>query len=448
MYTRRRFIRPAIPLLLLSLLASPAAAEPGVLGPDGMIFRLQNDLYGSLFPDGTAADPASQVLALDVLRPDGASERFLVPLTESFSAETAPSLVLEDQTGIAYLLWEGLQNGFHPKLYLTSFDGIGWGQQIEISSDPFARKSHPQLVVTREVRPAAALPGEDAAAGSRLVMHVAWSEENGAGEVRKHYAPIVIEDGEHLRWPPIWDLAAFLAPEEGPFSDNADALRIAPGANAGAVVAAWITGDGSRVATAEVELVPWALEDLAAKARAQIINGGVRRKSRVVLAGELRDMILAYPGLHEATLRYLAERVREVLLAGPGGAVDPEELPALAGKARAQIINGGVRFKASGLLGPERFDVVEVGRPNDPERPHLFKVTVLSERPAPELGGRPVLYLSPRGSSLIVAWDEEDRVRYVESREDGWGDPQAIVLGDGLDRDAAHGLLAARAQSR
>ena len=432
------------------LLAPLALAEQGptVLGKDGTVFRLYQGLYGDLVADGTETDPASPVLVLDVRRSDGSSERLLVPGTETEDQESSASMVFEDKTGIVYLAWETLFNAQHPLLQLTSFDGIGWSELIEITSNVFAAKGAPQLVVQRETD----LIVEDGVESKhRTTLHLTWWEE-AVDVSRKVHGLIILDQGQYLGWTPILELGNYVldadtsAPPEVPGLENA--LKLQAGRNFHTVVTGFVNPHTHRLITLEIEALSQVISSVADKIRAQIIVIGMNAATRSELAGLAKAEVLAQgTAFHEAARQYLADQVG-LAIEQSDEDLSPAGIESIGDKIRAQIIVIGSRIGAGGLANPRESEIIVVGESAAGGEPlHYYQVTVVTDREAPEVGGQAELMLSDSGQNVIVAWEAEGHVVYRESLEDGWSDPSSIELTDDLDRKTVYRMLSDRVRA-
>lgn len=438
--------------LLLALFAGVGHAGESttsgqaVLDGEGRILRLYNGAYGDLFPESPGVDPNNPVLALEVIQPDGTTWRQLVPGTESVDTEDWETLIYEPTSKTTYLLWQDLYSHLHPRLMLTSFDGDDWQEVIQIWSSAFDRKGSPGLVVTRETTSARRPDG--ASLTDRTIVHLTWWQESPATS-RKLYAPVILEDGEYIGWTPVFDLADFLPGEDQASSIDAglaNAIRVQRGQDHHKIVIGFLHPTSHRMVTLEVDLLSQELTDLANKARAQIIEMGAFSRSPTWLAQQIYDVIFnAGSGFHTASLQYVAGEIRDEILAGAtGAALDVDDV---AHKARAQIIEMGARMAINGLADGRESEILEVGQtPADGSPNHFFKVTVLSDRPAPSVNGKAEIYLSESGTDLLVAWEDEEsgRIYYQDSHGDGWNEVAYIDPTETLDRAAIHQLLQQR----
>ncbi len=422
-----------------------ATSTTAALGDDGSIYRVLSGPYGDLFPDGQDTGADHVVLALEINHAEGERELWLVPETTSPAAEVAPSLMLDKPTGTLYLLWEGLPNHVHAVLHLASHTtSDGWSSVLEITGNPYTRKAAPQLVVTRDNwrRFEPPMPPETF---ERVTLHISWWEETAAGS-RKWYTPIVIENGRHLSWMPSWNLSNFLPTTGDPvFTEPHTALRIQRGWNDRTIMVGFLSTEGEQLATVEVEVLPGELDSLADWARIQIINGVLDPSDPA--AAEFAILSRgAEMGFHPASLAAIAAQARSALESSDAPQT-PAGLDAVATKARLQIINGGVKIGAIGMLDQDVYEILEIERPDNPDSRHLLKASVQSVRQAPEgIGPSPRLFLSERGKDVIIGWEIDGGVAYYESAGEGWAPLRTIVLNDDLDADAAFLMLEARAR--
>ncbi len=441
----------ALSVVAVIVLAPFTSAQevPTVLGQDGTVFRLYQGLYGDLFGEGGAADLDSPVLALDVTRGDGSSERLLVPGSETGDRESSASMVFEDTTGIVYLVWETLFNGQHPLLQLTGFDGAEWSELIEITSNVYADKGAPRLVVRRETDKII----EDGLEinRNRTTLHLTWWEE--AAEVSsKRHALIILEEGSYLGWAPIIQLGNYVleadtsAPPEVSGLENA--LSLQAGRNHRAVVAGFVNPHTHRLITLEIEALSQVIGSFADGLRGQIVLIGLTAGSHAELAEMARAEVLARgTAFHESTRHYLADQVAATV-EGAEEELSPAGIAVIADKLRGQIVLIGFRIGLGGLANPGEPEIITVGQSaTGGESSHHYQITVVSDRPAPEVGAPADLILSESGENLIVAWEAEGRITYRESLGDGWSEAISIGLTEDLDREAILRMLSERVRA-
>lgn len=435
-------------LLLAISVGAAAAASAGVvearIDSEGKVLRLSSGVHSELF---AGSEDPSTVLVLDVVGPEGATERHLVPGTESLSPESSPRLVYESANGAAYLLWEGFVAGVHPVLFLTSFDGTGFSDLIEITSGLFSHKGAPDLVVTRDSD-----VDDEGAAHVRTVMHLTWWHETPTIS-RKLYAAVVLEDGDYLGWTPIFDLSSLVGQSEvGGWvpAPQQNLLRVRSGADHRGVVIGFVDPDSGALVALRAELQPRALSDLAEKARGHIIGIGLRAKTRLELAEDVSAAVLDSGGaFHPAAIEYLATSVREHILAS-SLPLDEEGLPLLADSARGHIIGIGARIRSAGLASDAGSRFLTIGAEvDDPTVRHLIEVSRVAAWEVPDgVGAAPRLFLSPSGADALVAWDRGGRVHYRETTGQEWSPMSTIESRDGLEVEAIYEMLAERIADR
>lgn len=447
----RRLRLPALsilPILTLLLAASPLAAlVPGnqVVGAQGAVLRVVSGTYGELFPGGSEFSVDNRVLGLEVTR-GSASQRLLVPGTEEVFEEFSPTLVHDSRAEITWLLWEGIHNGIHPLLYLRSWDATaGWGELIELTGSPFSRKGHPQLVVTRDRSLEVGSDGNPAEV-ERAILHVFWWEEQGA-ELRKRYAPLVLEGGRFLGAHPVRDLSELYPADvsQAPLAAFGDLLRVQAGPSAGTVIAGFVEQDAGRVVALQIEVVPRALSRLAEN----VVEFVKTQPAMPVeqLAGLVRDRIAAVGvGIHPATLEFVRQSV-----AGLIAAMSPEELSggmeSIGLKAGMHILIIGQRTTVQGEPAPD--EVLTVSRFGGVAPWHHLRLSKVASRPFPaDVGAGAQLFVSKNGQEACLAWVVDSKVVYRESAGAGWADPQEISLSDALDLNTAMAILAQRTSDR
>ncbi len=443
------WLRTIPAIVALCVLAPIASAQelPTVLGKDGTIFRLHQGPYGDLFGEGGEADPDSPVLALDVLRADGTSERRLVPGSETEDRESSASMVFEGKTGVVYLVWETLFNGQHPLLQLTGFDGVEFSELIEITSNVFANKGTPRLVVRRETDQT--IEDGEEISRNRTTLHLTWWEE--APEVSsKRHALIILEEGSYLGWAPIIQLGNYVldgdtsALPEVPGLE--DSFSLQAGRNHRAVVAGFVNPHTHRLVTLEIEALPQLIGDVADKVRAGIVVIGLNAGSHAELAEMARAEVLARgTAFHEAARHYLADQVA-MIVEGAEEDLTAVGVTTIADKVRAGIVVIGSKIDLGGLANPRDSEIIAVGQSATVggEPRHYFQITAVSDRQAPEVGAPAELILSESGENVIVAWEVEGHIAYRESSGDGWSEANSIEVTGDLDREAIFRMLSER----
>jgi len=434
----------AFTLTYLACLAGAVAADTSVVGSDGAVLRIQSGAYGELFPQGVEAAADAKVLALNVLRP-GLEESFLVPQTESFYAESSATLYYEKTTDLTFLLWEGVLNGIHPLLYVATFNGTQWLDVIEVFGGSFTAKKDPQLVIRGDEilsfkRSVPDIP-------KRTVVFLVWSEEVG-GVNRKRMVPLVLEHGTFFGLDQRLVLDDFLKASNSPWNsvdrELREALRLQPGSQGTSAVVGFLSESTNEIVTLGVELLPYELSLLAVRV-ANVLQDVDSSLPVDAVVSRIRGLILSQSGdFNPGSLRYMADEV-EALVRSELGQSSPEDLP---NKARLQIVATGARHKANGLAGLDDSQIIEVGVPDQNGVVQHVKITLLSRRGAPHVGGEVSLFLSRAGYDALIAWEYNGYVFFQESEGSSWGDREQIELSDTLTRDDVLDMLADRILNR
>lgn len=441
------------------LLATSASAieRTAALGSRGEIYIAKAGTYGSLFPTGTETPPGNQVLAVEVTKASSSTQRFLVPLTKGEEAESSPALIYEDDSNTLFVVWESRTTPLSSVLMLAGFDGSHWTQPIQLSGNPFSSKSSPQLAITRDSFPVA---GEDGATvtRSRTVLHLIWEEEGAPGNFELLYTPVILEDGNYLGLNPVYHLNEFIA-------DGASGSNFAPplalvhapilqnGQDARTVVVAFASSTGRWLTSVVVDVLPEELSHLADDARASIIEIGRQGSfpsNRSVLADRAKANIIDRgAAFHTDVVRYMADQIYTQILTDRS-----DDLIALSEKARASIIEIGVRLSGRGLRDRDdtakaRIAEIEDPQPAPPVSPtHLIHFRVADSLPVPQVGSNGVrLFVSESGEDMLISWTERDRVLYRMSRNDGWTEQREIKLSDSVNLDRAYEILTQRVRN-
>ena len=438
-------------LLGLALTSSAWADQDGkvVLGEGNTVYQLRNGVYGDLFPDGAAAAAENPVLALDVARAEGTRQRWLVPGTESPESEGSEILVYEAESDQIYVFWQSVVNGIHPTLYFVSFDGAQWDGLIELGGSPFALKESLQVVISRASRSASST---DSGFGALTVLHVFWSEER-PGISAKRYAPIFISDEGYLGWTPVYDVTNLITSGAGSPGTEispgiADAVRAQVGSNRRSCVLGFLDPSTHQLRTYEIELIAPELADFADKIRAEIILVGLFARSHTELASTIAERAIEWgTDFHEAALVYLVEVVRSKVETAEEELTE-EGLALLGDKIRAEIILVGMKIGRGGLTESADPQILEISSPGDDGPGQLLKVSSVSDREAPEVGGEAQLWLSESGRDVLVTWEEGERIYYRESVGDGWSEPAFLEVSAELGRGRIYETLAERVRNR
>lgn len=439
-----------LPLLLMILCAAPVAARSGsaAVGTGGELYTVLEGSYTQLFPDRPTPGADPPVLALDVAHSDGTEERLLVPETETSDTEDSASLFFEDGSDTLFILWQTKFHVIHSKLNLVSYRKGEWSSVVEIWGSQYGWKTSPQLTVTRDIYKILDEDGNPRSC-ARTVVHVVWSESRADG-LHSLYSPIVLIDGIHLGRSPVYDLSELatspsveLVPGDIP-DGLAGSVRVRPGRNAQTVVIGFPDEDSGRLVSLEIEILPGEVAHLADRLGHQIIEIGhdlfPDQPSR--LAERLGHQIIEIGrslDLHPGLTAYSAAVVEDELLR----AAPDEPLASLADRLGHQIIEIGARMTDRGVdrflsksgyrllsIPIEQLEVV-----SSRSTPNLIRITSISSLPAPAIEAgqesEVELLLSRTGVDILVAWQTERGIRYLESKEQGWTGPYDLQVGEG-----------------
>lgn len=437
-------------LLLAIVCAAPLAAQSGTaaVGTGGEVYTVLEGSYTQLFPNRPAPDADPPALALDIAHSDGTEERLLVPETETSDTEDSASLFFEDGSDTLFILWQTKFHLIHSKLSLVSYKEGEWSSVVEIWGSQYGWKTSPQLTVTRDIYKILDENG-DPQSLARTVVHVVWSESRADG-LHSLYSPIVLIDGIHQGRSPVYDLSELATSpsvESAPGAipeGLAGAVRVRPGRNAQTIVIGFPDQERGRLVSLEIEILPGEVAHLADRLGHQIIEIGhdLFPDQPGKLAERLGHQIIEIGrslDLHPGLTAYSAAVVEgELLRAAPD-----EPLNSLADRLGHQIIEIGARMTDRGV---DRFlsksgyrllsiPIEELEDVTSRNAPNLVRVTSISSLPAPTIeageGAEVSLLLSRTGVDILVAWQTEQAIRYLESKKGGWTGPYDLQLGAG-----------------
>ncbi len=449
----------AVGLGLLTASSGLAAGREMTVGADGEVFVVHTGTYGELFPDGRDYDRSNSVVSLDIMRPDSPLQRILVPGTGNAEVETSPSILFEENSNTAYLLWGTKRSSIHPILQIAGFDGASWSRPVDVIGNSLAAKTSPQFTITRDSFDE---PGPDASPipRHRVVLHVVWREETPSGAWVSLYSPIPIINGRPAPWNPVYNLDDYLqdriaSAAEEVQSSLSQAPMVETGHDQRTILIAYTSTVMGKVAVIEVDVLPEQLTRLADAARSHIIDLGqaLYPSDLATLAEKARSHIIDLGHAFRAeVVQGIAHQVKDLILAGSATGLE-----SLADKARSHIIDLGAQLSGRGLRGVNGADAttklveIDPDENGSPEfgRPLLFQLRVVSDLPVPVVGpGAVRLFASESGDSLIVSWAQPDRVLYRNSRNGRWSEPRELRFSGNLDLAKAYEILEQRLRNR
>jgi hypothetical protein len=441
-----------------------AADRQAALGDSGEVYFVHTGNYGDLFPGGTDAAPGNPVLALDIERQGQPLRRILVPGTEGPDVESSPFELYESSSGALFMVWQAQINSIHPVLNLSSYKDGSWSPVIEVTGNPFAQKSSPQIAITRDTYNVQDPNDGTYSPAHRTILHLIWWEESSNGGGNVQYAPIVLLDGTYVGSFQVFSLNSYLTGENasgvtGAAAELFQAPRIQSGASALSVVVAFADPATQRLATLEISMLPGELVNLSDFVRAHIIESGLQYlpKNITALANDVHDAVQGSGALlHPGVLSYIADQVRAHII--ESGTKVPGQLRSIADDVRAHIIESGATMVGSRIdsvtakSDSSAFTptVEQITTPDGAVGPeHIFQLNIDASRPVPRTAAAPnSIFVSLDGSDAIVSWDLPNEVDYRETTDQGWGPINVLTLDSTLDVDRAHAILDQRVRDR
>ncbi len=452
---RRFLLTCAFGLLAFSLRAS--AQSEAVFGSDGEVYITRADTFGNLFPGLAGVEPSHSVLALEVQYPGAPVKRFLVPETAGSEVERASSLLFEEASHTLFMAWEAWDD--YPALKLSGFDGTAWSDPVTVIGNPWAVKTSPQLSITHDSYVA---PGETTPR-DRTFLHLVWEEQSGAGQHETYYSPVLFENGAFSgAQPPVFHLADFDDSKTASAALPAGLIpisRLVPGKHSQSLVVAFASSETNRLVNLEIDVLPEQLGRLSEEARMHIIDLGARNSypsgyRKVAELARMHIIDLGNKGFQTEVAQAMAQQVSDLILANKGA----DKIDRLADQARMHIIDLGAKLSDRGLRTVNSASTSSIQTVPGllslaaPARsPHLLSFRMAASWPLPaetEEGLLVRFFPAKSGNALLIAWVENDRVRYRETQGEGWSAPKAIALSGAVDLSRAYEILSERMSQR
>lgn len=442
-------------LLLLGLMPAGGALainRPGVLGSSGELYSVRTGTYSELFPGTKGKDAGNTVLALEVNRPGEPAQRLLVPDTSGPEVESVPFALFEEASQSVVLVWRSEIKLFHEVLNLSSYQDGKWSDTIEVTVNPFAAKTAPQVAITSDEYTIRNAEGNPETV-KRTLLHLIWWEDNSAGN-KILYAPLTLLNGIYTGDHPLFDITDFdtqpSAPTAGIATELVRSPRIQSGRNDHTVVISFVNPRNGLLTSVETTVLPGELSVLADGARAHIIESGAKHKGDLKkVADEARAHIIeSGVKFHPKVLSLLADEARAHII--ESGAHFGSDVKALAQSVGSQLVETGsiilenartVTEASEDQPGPQIMAVEDSGFEA------LMQMRILSGRPAPETAPAPTtIYASEDGQRVLVAWEASDEILYREWRPStsSWSTVMSLHLTSSLTRERVGQILEQR----
>jgi hypothetical protein len=447
----------------LPCLAATASAEPEVvttaLSNDGRVISLLQGTYGELFPEGSEATTDEAALALRIVGTDKTETLLPIPATLDGAWEESCELVVDPTSGTSYVFWQSQTNQIHSRFFVSSFDGEAWSEPIEVSGAPFSLKSSPAFAVTHDAYyDLGSADGSEPRRVNRTTLHLIWSEESRNGSWVTMYTPLILEDGRYVDEHPMIVLDDLLgdSPASGPPATRTDIHPVIEVADGGSsAVAAFLDEVANQVVAVKLDFVPGEISALASQVEEALESAAgtldtTDAEAVAGLADDIHSRVLGFGSRFQPEiLRAVNDRLDDFIVDRLG---QGDDLHAVAGGARAQIVDVGFRLKDSPIqrvVGDERAQIVDVGyRAGGPTRDsrHDLRMSVLKTQSLADVGfENPQLLVSESGRRLVLAVPAGTSLAYRETTEDGWTELRRIEIRGAMSLETAYAILRTRA---
>jgi hypothetical protein len=390
---------------------------------------------------------------LEVQKPGGQPTRLLAPGGETVAPDAVPFVLWEDASRRLFMVWEGFSH-IHSTVHLVAFDGTNWSEPLQISGHPFTKKSSPRLAITRESY-LREVDGKSVA-GERTIMHIVWYEDD-YGDVHVLYAPLALDNGATPRWlPPIFELGQFVPDAEAAGTEPSASLlrspRVVAAVDQKSVLIALADDATDQLATLRVDVLPVelsavadALEDFFADEANDPCSSDL-----TALAERARAHLVVIGTRFSAYARsYMADALREWLLASRNGECASGGRSALAQRARAHLVVIGRRALREVIVAANEeqsflltFDAAQAGLHNDVS---LSVQSAVISPPALAAGATRI-HIGGSGRQTLVSWRGNGQLFYQEHDGVSWLPRQSLALTDAFTVEQAYSLLDGKAR--
>lgn len=444
-------------LSALGLLALPLAAQgPAVLGSSGEVYMVQAGSFGKLFPGVPGVDAGYPVLALDLVNPGVPVKRILVPDTQGIEVDTLSSILFEETSDTLFLAWESRE--VYPVLMLAGFDGTSWSEPVSVIGNPWAVKTSPRISITHDSYRFSGETEEH----DRSILHMIWGEEDGNGNYKTFYSPVIFEKGAFSgKQPPIFNLDAFDRSDDSKANLPAELIpvsQVVPGKHGQTLIVAFTSPRTHRLLNLEIEVLPSQLGRISDEARMHIIEIGNKYSypagyKMVADFARMHIIEIGVRGFQAEVAKAMGDDVYKLIFENKG----LDKLEAIAERARMHIIEIGARLSDRGLVTAASSSTAQIQQiasqgslsltgPDRPAAsPHLLTFRMAGTWPAPEIGQGPVRYFPAKsGNGLLVSWAEKDLVKYRETQGADWSSVREIALSKTVDLNRAYEILEAK----
>jgi len=445
---RRSLLASIFALALVLAAVVPAAAQQATLGADGWLYTARAGSYGSFFPRGTAYAADATVLVLEIQKPDGTRTRLLAPGGETVAPDSVPFLLWEDTSRRMFMVWEG-RSRIHSNVRLVSFDGAAWSEPLQISGNPFTKKSSPRLAITRDsyVRDRDGV----AVSGVRTTLHIVWYEDD-YGDVHVLYAPLALDNGAPPRFlPPIFDLGEFVpdATAEGaaPSASLLRSPRVVAASDQKSVLIGLADDATDQLVTLRVDVLPVELSAVADALETFFDDesNDPCTADPVGLAERARAHLVVIGTRFSAYARsYMADTLREWLLASRNGACANGGRTALAERARAHLVVIGRSALHEVIVSPgdaPTYVLSIAGAASDLHSDLSLTIEHTLASPPAIGAGIARIHLGGSGARTLVSWLGDKQLVYQEHDGAAWLPKQTLALTDSFTLEQAYDLL-------
>ena len=417
-----------------------------VLGNGGELYELIGGRYSEIFPGQRGFPAPTPVLALTITWPDGFVEHRLVPETSDSTTDRAVALLYDRAFSTALVLWQSnAQNGL---LRIASFHEDAWTEITEIRDPDDAAIGEPRLLLAKE-KFELQVSETTVRIVERQILHMAWLAQDATGANDVRYSPIAFVDGHYAGYHDVFSLRDLTREKTGldaPSPALLGSLDLVQG-DSGRIFATFASALDGELTVAEVNVLPLETLYLGEEVRTELLalesvflNEGLTSFADAARV-EITVVGSRFRSRSQTVFDFIGHEVERAALA-VGGDFRASEFDGLVDLLRGVVIQTATPLVTTSVSSGDGVPEIDLGNLLDQNLGPTPLVHVFARRslaaPAAVGGVGPAsVFASRDGRDVVIAWQVDDQLRYVELTPSGWSAEMSLVVGDGLSVERA-----------
>jgi hypothetical protein len=209
----KRLVLALLFAIVPAALFAQAVDRDVLLSSEGTLYTVE-----STDNDGSAPADVTRFLLLTVQRGNQKAQRVPVPGSLSAGIHWRPALAYDTDTRTLFVFWLKNPNAMSSELLLAAYSNGRWQPAVSIDNQPFHLRYNLRIGITTRI--AQLQSGGAYVDAPALLLHAAWWEETGYGEVAR-YGLFSVEGGR-VSLIELHDLNEFVTPYTTPTAVDPD----------------------------------------------------------------------------------------------------------------------------------------------------------------------------------------------------------------------------------